>query len=527
MNILIVDDEKLTVDSIAASLHWSELGIHGVYKAFSMEEAKKVFKQTDIDILLCDIEMPRGSGIALMEWVKKNDYQPVCIFLTSFSSFEYASSAIRLQMFDYVLKLCENDVLENVIARAAQKSQDDKNRRRKEILGEYWDDGYQSLVSDFWDALLKGTVIPEKAVIQQSLKARHLSTAMSDELYYLFVLQVVPDTELAEWSDHLWRYAVRNIVTELLCSDVILTQENTFVSISRRTAFPSDENYDMVCEDLIQALSTTLPARFYGYYGKACTMQQAAAVYTQLLNNSRAHYAMQSTVFKLGAEYTIKTLPALSEERWQKALMMGNTDLILEDVEGYLTPGGPGEIINRNLLKTVYHHILNTIYNILELYHLPAHQPFLERELESTSDVFTSIPDFVLWAKDTVENAMQLIAMHWQTQSVVADLIDYIQKNLNSDLNRTQLGNAVHLHPDYLASLFRKEKGCSISEYITKERIKSAKGMLLSTDMPVSEIATRTGFQTISYFSKQFKHLEKITPLQFRQKQRNAICNLE
>ena len=100
MTLLIVDDEPLSVEGIAATVAGSSLGFDLVYKAYSMKQAQECFQKNKIDILLSDIEMPRGSGIDLVQWVRDNQFDTLCIFLTSFSRFEYASSAIKLQIFD-------------------------------------------------------------------------------------------------------------------------------------------------------------------------------------------------------------------------------------------------------------------------------------------------------------------------------------------------------------------------------------------------------------------------------------------
>ena len=67
-------------------------------------------------------------------------------------------------------------------------------------------------------------------------------------------------------------------------------------------------------------------------------------------------------------------------------------------------------------------------------------------------------------------------------------------------MTRTAIAAEFHLNPDYLSTLYKTKTGMTISEYITRERLKLAKKLLLSTDYPISEVSTRCGFQNISYF---------------------------
>ncbi len=74
----------------------------------------------------------------------------------------------------------------------------------------------------------------------------------------------------------------------------------------------------------------------------------------------------------------------------------------------------------------------------------------------------------------------------------------------------------VYLTPDYLSHLFKRETGFSLTNYIIYERIEEAKRLLAGTSQNISDIATRCGFQNISYFSKQFRRFTGVTPREFR-----------
>ncbi len=121
MNILVVDDQINVVNGIVHGISWDALGINEVYKAQNMEEAKFLFKNLKIDILLTDIEMPGGSGIDLVKWVRLQRKETECIFLTSHADFDYAKDAVKLGSFDYILQPCPYSDIEEVIQKAVNK----------------------------------------------------------------------------------------------------------------------------------------------------------------------------------------------------------------------------------------------------------------------------------------------------------------------------------------------------------------------------------------------------------------------
>ncbi len=130
--MLVVDDEILAVEGIKAALDWSELGISEVLVAPNARRARNVFSEREIDILLCDIEMPEESGLALVEWVGESSPGTQCIILTCHADFAYAREAMRLGTLDYLLKPVPAAELGVVIARAVQRLDARGNERLPE-----------------------------------------------------------------------------------------------------------------------------------------------------------------------------------------------------------------------------------------------------------------------------------------------------------------------------------------------------------------------------------------------------------
>lgn len=65
MNLAIVDDEVIAIQGILDSVDWERMKLDKVLTANSYAQAVNLFLQEKIDILICDIEMPFGSGCSL------------------------------------------------------------------------------------------------------------------------------------------------------------------------------------------------------------------------------------------------------------------------------------------------------------------------------------------------------------------------------------------------------------------------------------------------------------------------------
>ncbi|MCF0127000.1 MAG: response regulator, partial [Pseudobutyrivibrio sp.] len=97
MRVLIVDDDIATVNVIEQKVDWQKLGITEVFTAYNIARAREIIGQRDVDIIISDIEMPQGTGIDLLSWYRKNNYEGEFLLLTCHESFDYASHAIKLQ----------------------------------------------------------------------------------------------------------------------------------------------------------------------------------------------------------------------------------------------------------------------------------------------------------------------------------------------------------------------------------------------------------------------------------------------
>lgn len=68
----------------------------------------------------------------------------------------------------------------------------------------------------------------------------------------------------------------------------------------------------------------------------------------------------------------------------------------------------------------------------------------------------------------------------------------------------------------HLSRQFKNSTGFGLNEYITIVRIKNAERLILTTDLAITDIATKCGFNDSNYFSSVFKKLKGIPPLKFR-----------
>ena len=101
----------------------------------------------------------------------------------------------------------------------------------------------------------------------------------------------------------------------------------------------------------------------------------------------------------------------------------------------------------------------------------------------------------------------------------------YIRMKINKNVSVLSVAKHFGYSPDYISRLFKKTFGIGMKEYISEERMKYAKNLLLTTDLSVKEISAQTGFENENNFIKFFNYHERKSPLQFRNMYFNIKMN--
>lgn len=94
--------------------------------------------------------------------------------------------------------------------------------------------------------------------------------------------------------------------------------------------------------------------------------------------------------------------------------------------------------------------------------------------------------------------------------------LDYIDQHLQQPMTVEAVAQAIGLSPSYLSTLFKKETGQAVSEYIRAKRVETARMLLQYTDYSCLEIAEYLCFSSDSHFSRVFKEHTGQTPREFR-----------
>lgn len=138
----------------------------------------------------------------------------------------------------------------------------------------------------------------------------------------------------------------------------------------------------------------------------------------------------------------------------------------------------------------------------------------IHKDLLITSALFHLI--YLLAEHLSVEKKDKVELKSEKNKHRITSIINYIDKNYQEDLTIEQLSEVFHLSEGHLSKLFKENLGMTIKAYISQTRAKEVKQALLTSDLPLIDIAIMCGFPNVKSMNKVFKDLYQCTPSQFR-----------
>ncbi|MEM1158876.1 MAG: AraC family transcriptional regulator [Verrucomicrobiota bacterium] len=119
-------------------------------------------------------------------------------------------------------------------------------------------------------------------------------------------------------------------------------------------------------------------------------------------------------------------------------------------------------------------------------------------------------------------NASERVAVTENTQPHRLQRIEwvkrYLQNHLTVPLSLTELSSRTGCTPSHLSRTFTEHEGITLSQYLRKIRLETARRHLSENHLSITEVALESGYQSLSHFSHLFRQQYKCTPQAYRQR---------
>ena len=181
--ILIADDEPKIRRGLRGYIEKMEVGFQEIVEAEDGIMALEIAKELKPHIILVDINMPKLNGLGLIEKINEKCLNTIIIIITGYDDFSYTQKAIRLGVFDYLLKPVKKEEFFKVIENAIRKiSENETHNWRQEAFDKNIDSIKENVLYD----IISGKT-PENEIIH-SLKTLNF---LSKQKYGMFAIKIM------------------------------------------------------------------------------------------------------------------------------------------------------------------------------------------------------------------------------------------------------------------------------------------------------------------------------------------------
>lgn len=492
--LLLVDDEDIEREGMAAMVPWEKCGMELVGTAWNGIEGLEKIKMLMPEVVITDIKMPVMNGIELIRQAGEISKDTIFIVLSGYGEYEYTSQAMELGIRHYILKPCDEskiiDVLDKV--RTDLEAREEKRTRENQ---------YRQKVRRF---------IPRAK--EQIFTNMLLGQGTTSKEYQMLTTEIGSDTKgqllvfrADKKLDSLEEFALTNIMAELAGEKRLLL--HSVIDYDIIYLLKSDEMDDM--EPFVKKVKKE--------FHKFQTIDMKAAV-SRIAEISKVYEQFQ----EIGSLFQMR--------------LNGEFPVLLSSYYCQENPESDVFFFDYGQLKKLkcYEEILFEMYLGMEKLNLSGathenQKDALERccqilygekvNLKSSGDIW-----------NVFETAVEII---WQKQcepyekedSRMKTVLLSVYKNIrNQKLSIQYLAREVlFMNEDYLGRLFQKHTGMKYSAYMLQIRIDLAKKLIqYQPDIKVSDLAAELGYPSDGqYFAKVFKKTCGMSPSEYRESVKN------
>ncbi len=545
INVLVVDDEPIIVNSLHLLLSQTEEWPLTVYKASSAAQALETARNIRVDVMLSDICMPGMDGLELQRRMV-NEW-PLCrvIFLTGFDSFEYARQAVRQSSTGYVLKVeGDNAILEAVRHSIGEIERDRENRR----LLSSAQSALPLLIREFFGELMQSRkVSPEE--MEEFLAMANVPLHQDFPVFMLLTF-IHPDTaSRVTKNDFGLASGVISIIKEYLKDRVGLISipcpPNVVITLYQPLHNREEQQewmaaYRRVRETLeeIQESSQRMLGLLTAHVisSEQCAWNDLAAKRSHL--DSIVHIygfdnrsiitdetCIQEEAFCQRSAAADAMVPSPYQLAQLRQFLFSNDETgmlgLLDDFHSMLCKSD----IPFSIAKETYYslaleflHCINAMDTNIQwtadpelLTHMEVHYSW-----SKVMEYFAEIGRSIVRSRSSEKDV--------RNQRLVEQINAYVENHLNEDVSLVSLAEMYHFHPSYLARLYKHFSGETIGQCIVDRKLSHAMKLLSSEENLINDVARNLGFTSAAYFGKFFKTHTGLSPSEYR---RNVLTHIK
>lgn len=524
LRVVVADDEARVCQLILMLADWDSLGMEVAGVASNGLEALELVESLHPDILITDIRMPGCHGLELIERAKAKFPQLEIVIISGYAHFEFAQTAIKHGVGDYLLKPIKREelmaTLEKLGQRCHQRSQSASEvEKLRQANRENVDQLQARLPLDLLERRLE-SVTGEELWDTYRFRARPglcqaalLKIDDSSGAFSAATMEIVQDKTAKIFHREL----------DPLCHQVLLAfQEGWGCCLLNypRERQDSARKHLRGCLDQLLAQRTIFaPLEFSLALGPACDRVEDLPGSTQAALHAAAERLTQGTgrLLESGPCSPVLERDQLLEQ-YRRSVERG-----LEEADPEALDQAADDLIQavRAAPRAQGWEVLELAERAGRLFLLRPEveaRDHLQQQFASRCERCSQWEQLFQCLKQLQRQQLQAIQDRRASDAArpIREAKQYVQKHYSQPITLEDVCDMVGFSPSYFSALFKKETGEGFAKYLTRVRMERARELLRRTNLPVAEICAQVGYSDVKHFTQNFKKETNLNPGQYR-----------
>ncbi|MBP3360816.1 MAG: response regulator [Clostridia bacterium] len=529
LKAILVEDNPREKRTVSNTFNKLDLDIELAETFDNGADALNYLRLNKTDILISDIQMPVLNGIELLNALRQENIKIKSILISCYDYFDYAQSAINLDVIAYVLKPILNDELEKAITVAYNKCLSEKE---DELYQKQLQNQVSKIKYILQEQFLRNLLFSHSIDINEittNEKIIDLKIASGYKVVAAFKLSKTNDTKCDLFTINC---AIVDYIISLKADEVsyypYILSEDTFTIVF---CFPSPL-FDTV--KTILSLKDYIETNFFIklIVGISNGDTDAAALNTlyiqaketldKAIGNTKNFVIMYD---EINTEQTPLDVMHIQTEIRE---ILSDADIDFSSQDNAVKKFLKKYLMRHNLYSTNYIHAFTfCVINMLEIT-LSEYGKSLEDTL-SIKLIFDKLAEFdtiqnlYFWLENIIRASIELVQQNSENKhSRATEMIkDIIANNYKTRLTIDDIAKEIHFSSKQAHRIFLKETGESILDYLTSYRIQKAKEYLGQKDSKLYLVSQQVGYKNKTYFNELFKQHTGFTPQEYKARLEN------
>lgn len=522
LRVVLADDENKVILLMQKLIDWDALGYEIVGIANDGIGALQLVKEKQPDLLITDIRMPGYDGLELIRCAKELQPKLHSIIISGYRQFEYAQSALKYGVEDYLLKPLKQEELEDILLRVKEKlGKDAKLQFQLKKSGEHRQDGLLRLLKTAAET-----------------QASFLSAAQASEEYgfhfgkgVYFAALVKPDIPYPKQHKNEYQIMMHHALeivrreTALLSLEcavagqtegiAVLIYLQDYKAIDVKQCFTKIRKEIEKQRDLFWEIQCTISigSRVPCLEQAALSMQQALWLCRDRLCHPHHWYDAETQNLDCSVHYQMDTA---QKKRFEEAAEYLDADRFTQELKNSYACLLQAEPLNGQILQDWFSQTLEA-----SLYGMQQNSKVEEHFLESMQENFwrcTDMHDVFFLLQQSIQQQITQLRTERAKQELkpITEAKRYIQQHYQEALRLEEVSRLVGFNTTYFSVLFKNETGQNFMDYLTELRINKSKELLCSNAGSIQDVAEQVGYRDLKYFSRLFKKITGVSPSDYR-----------